>query len=254
MKPSQRILVTGAGRGIGKALSEKLLNAGHRVALCARTEADLMNIADSFPSNSLVVVADVLSEGVADETISRVVAEWGGLDVIILNAGDGVSVPLDKTTDATWNQMIDLNLTAPFKFMRAAVPVMKTQTTGNIIVIASKAGLVGEPNVAAYTAAKHGVVGLVRSAAAELGRYGITVNAVCPDFVDTPMTARSLQSAAQRTGKSVEEVRGALEAKLVGERLLTADEVADAAILFIGDKESNGITRLLEGAHQDENN
>ena len=145
--------------------------------------------------------------------------------------------------------MLDLNLTAPFKFMRAAIPAMRAQGSGNIIVVASKAGLIGEPNVAAYTAAKHGVVGLVRAAATELGKYGITVNAVCPDFVDTPMIARSLELAAERTGKNVEEMRSALESKLPGQRLLTPDEVADAVILFVGNKESNGVTQLLEGGH-----
>jgi len=145
--------------------------------------------------------------------------------------------------------MLDLNLTAPFKFMRAAIPAMKAQGSGNIIVVASKAGLIGEPNVAAYTAAKHGVVGLVRAASTELGKYGITVNAVCPDFVDTPMITRSLELAAERTGKNVEEMRSALESKLPGQRLLTPDEVADAVISFVGNKESNGVTQLLEGGH-----
>ena len=124
---------------------------------------------------------------------------------------------------------------------------MKSAKSGQIIVIASKAGLVGEPNVAAYTAAKHGVVGLVRAAASELSRYGITVNAVCPDYVDTPMTERTLQAAADRTGKAINEVKSALESKLSGGRLLSADEVAVAAISFIGDSSKTGITQLLEG-------
>jgi NAD(P)-dependent dehydrogenase (short-subunit alcohol dehydrogenase family) len=244
-----RIIVTGAGRGIGRSISEKLLKSGHNVALCARTQSDLESLSQLHPTNSLVIAADVLADGISDSVVAQVVKTWGGIDALILNAGDGVSIPLEKTSDQTWNHMIDLNLTAPFKFMRAAVPIMKEAHSGNIIVVASKAGLIGEPNVAAYTAAKHGVVGLVRAAASELSKYNITVNAVCPDFVDTPMTARSLEAAASRTGKNVDEVRSALESKLSGNRLLSPDEVADAAIAFIGKSDTTGVTQLLEGGN-----
>jgi len=249
MSTPLRILVTGAGRGIGRSISQKLLEQGHRVALCARTQSDLELLTANYPDSSLAITADVLAPGISESVIANVTGQWGGVDVIILNAGDAVSVPLEKTNDETWDHMLDLNLTAPFKFMRAAIPAMRAQGSGNIIVVASKAGLIGEPNVAAYTAAKHGVVGLVRAAATELGKYGITVNAVCPDFVDTPMIARSLELAAERTGKNVEEMRSALESKLPGQRLLTPDEVADAVILFVGNKETNGVTQLLEGGH-----
>ncbi|CAB4609031.1 MAG: SDR family NAD(P)-dependent oxidoreductase [Actinobacteria bacterium] len=244
-----RILVTGAGRGIGRSISEKLLAQGHRVAICARTQSDLDSLSALYPESSLAIAADVLAESISESVIAKVTAQWGGIDVLILNAGDAVSLPIEKTSDSVWIHMLDLNLTAPFKFIRAALPAMKSQNSGNIIVVASKAGLIGEPNVAAYTAAKHGVVGLVRAAATELNKYGITVNAVCPDFVDTPMIARSLELAAERTGKDVKEMRSALESKLPGQRLLTPDEVADAVISFVGNKETNGVTQLLEGGH-----
>jgi len=241
-----RILVTGAGRGIGRSISTKLLAQGHYVALCARTTSELESAVAGVKDGFLIITSDVLAPGAAESAIEQVVQAWGGIDVLILNAGDGVSLPLDKTSDEVWDRMIALNATAPFKFMRAAIPAMKEAKSGNIIVVASKAGLEGEPNVSAYTAAKHAVVGLVRAAAAELAKYSITVNAICPDFVDTPMTQRSLVAAAERTGKSVDEVRTALESKLVGARFLTPDEVADAAIAFIGKSES-GVTQLLEG-------
>ena len=242
-----RTLVVGAGRGIGRAISIQLLDLGHDVALCSRTQSDLDLLIDGRINKTLAINADVTSPGAADAVIEKVVSTWGAIDVLILNAGDGASAPLEKTSDQMWDHMIDLNLSAPFKFMRAAVPHMKLAKSGQIIVIASKAGLVGEPNVAAYTAAKHGVVGLVRAAASELMRYGITVNALCPSYVDTPMTERTLQAAATRTGKAIDEVKSALEAKLTGGRLLTADEVARAAILFIEDPSRTGITQLLEG-------
>jgi NAD(P)-dependent dehydrogenase (short-subunit alcohol dehydrogenase family) len=251
MAASLRILVTGAGRGIGRSISSELLSQGHRVALCARTSSDLESLVEEIPSEHLVIVADVLSPGAAELAVSKVVDAWGGLDVLILNAGDGVSAPIEKTTDEVWDRMLALNASAPFRFMRAAIPVMKSQKNGdnknsNIIVIASKAGLIGEANVAAYTASKHAVVGLVRAAAVELAKYSITVNAICPDFVDTPMTQRSLEAAATRTGKSLEDVRSALESKLVGERFLTPEEVAHAAIAFIGSNETGSI-QLIEG-------
>ena len=246
---AMRILVVGAGRGIGRSISIQLLDLGYDVALCSRTQSDLDVLIDGRVNKTLAIVADVTSPGAADEVISTVVNSWGGIDVLILNAGDGASAPIDKTSDQMWDHMIDLNLSAPFRFMRAAVPHMKLAQNGQIIVIASKAGLVGEPNVAAYTAAKHGVVGLVRTASSELARYGITVNALCPSYVDTPMTERTLQAAAARTGKAIDEVKTALESKLSGGRLLTADEVAEAAILFIEDPTKTGITQLLEGGH-----
>lgn len=244
---AMKVLVVGAGRGIGRAISIQLLDLGHDVALCSRTQSDLELLVQGRLNKNLVIAADVTAAGAPDEVISTVVNAWGGIDVLILNAGDGASAPIDKTSDQMWNHMIDLNLNAPFKFIRAAVPHMKLAQNGHIIVIASKAGLVGEPNVAAYTAAKHGVVGLVRAAASELLRYGITVNALCPSYVDTPMTERTLQAAAARTGKAIDEVKSALESKLSGGRLLTVDEVAEAAILFIGDPTKTGITQLLEG-------
>ncbi|MEI7697298.1 MAG: SDR family oxidoreductase [Actinomycetes bacterium] len=242
-----RVLVIGAGRGIGRSITVKLLDLGHDVAVCSRTKSDLDLLIEGRSNKTLVIAADVTTPGAAEEVIEEVVSTWGGIDVLLLNAGDGISAPIDKTTDQMWDHMLELNLSAPFKFIRAAVPHMKLAKNGQIIVIASKAGLVGEPNVAAYTAAKHGVVGLVRAAASELSRYGITVNAVCPDYVDTPMTQRTLQAAADRTGKAINEVKSTLESKLSGGRLLTADEVAVAAISFIGDSSKTGITQLLEG-------
>jgi NAD(P)-dependent dehydrogenase (short-subunit alcohol dehydrogenase family) len=247
-----RILVTGASRGIGRSIAEKLLAQGHQVALCARTLSDLESVVAGKTSAHLLIVQDLLAPGAAEFTIETVTSAWGGIDVLILNAGDGVSLPLAQTSDEVWDQMIELNATVPFKFMRAVIPAMKSGGSGNIIVIASKAGLEGGANVSAYTAAKHAVVGLVRAAAVDLAKYSITVNALCPDFVDTPMTQRSLVAAAERTGKSITEVREALESKLIGARLLTSDEVADAAIAFIG-KNETGLTQLLEGGPQNGN-
>ena len=246
MSQPLRVLITGASRGIGSAIATQLLEEGHFVALCARTESDLTEIAQKFADRALVIPIDVLALDAAEKAINQITAKWAGIDALVLNAGDGVSAPIEKTTDEMWQHMMDLNATAPFRFLRAAVPHLKADG-GSIVVIASKAGMVGEPNVVAYTAAKHAVVGLVRAAAAELGKYKIRVNALCPDYVDTPMTQRTLSAAAERTGKSVADVKMALVTKLTGLRLLTAQEVASAAITMLQDAEMTGFARLLEG-------
>ena len=242
-----RVLVTGASRGIGEEIAIQLLDAGHSVALTARTASDLEAIVAGRTNKNLTIPADVTDSKSAETAISKVISAWGGIDVLILNAGDGSAAPIEKTTDAIWDHSIAINLTAPFQYLRAAVPAMKEAKFGRVIVIASTAGLEGEANVSAYTAAKHGVVGLVKSAAAELTKYGITVNAVCPSYVDTPMTKRSLEAAAARTGKDFNEVKAALEAKLPGGRFLTPQEVASAAIAFIDKPNITGQAEVLKG-------
>jgi NAD(P)-dependent dehydrogenase (short-subunit alcohol dehydrogenase family) len=242
-----RVLVTGASRGIGEAIATQLLDAGHSVALTARTAQDLEAIVAGRTNKTLIIPADVTDSKSANIALEKIISTWGGIDVLILNAGDGSAAPIDKTSDEVWEHSIAINLTAPFQYLRAAVPAMKEAKFGRIIVIASSAGLIGEPNVSAYTAAKHGVIGLVRAAAAELAKYGITVNAVCPSYVDTPMTKRSLEAAAERTGKDFNEVKAALEAKQPSGRFLTPKEVANAAIAFIDLPNITGHAEILEG-------
>ena len=185
-----------------------------------------------------VIAADATSVNIPNEIISKLVAAWGGIDVIILNAGEADVQKIEDTTDAIWEKTLAINTTAPFRFIRAVTPIMKTQNSGRVIVIASIAGLMGEAFVTAYAASKHAVVGVVRASAIELNKYGITVNALCPGYVDTPMLDKGLDVTAARTGKTRDELRAALALKQPGGRLLTSDEVASAAIDFI----SNGET------------
>jgi NAD(P)-dependent dehydrogenase (short-subunit alcohol dehydrogenase family) len=221
-------LVTGAGRGIGAAIARRLSAAGHRVALVARTEPDLTAVAAELPGPALAVPADVTAPDAADTALARVGREWGPVEVLVLAAGVGTSAPIARTTDQQWRDAIEVNLTAPFRFLRAAVPGMVERGWGRVVVVASMAAKRGDPYVCAYTASKHGVLGLVRSAAAELATTGVTVNAVCPGYVDTPMTAATIANITASTGRSEREAREALERRQPIRRLIGADEVARA--------------------------
>jgi NAD(P)-dependent dehydrogenase (short-subunit alcohol dehydrogenase family) len=233
-------LVTGAGRGIGRAVAVRLSTQGYRVALTARSEDELRETADRCDGETLVLPADITSTEAIGRIFDAVEDAWGGVDVLVANAGAGTSAPLAKTTDEQWAEMLDLNLTAPFRCIRRAVPGMLECGHGRIVVVASIAAKVGEPYASAYTASKHGILGVVRSAAAELAGKGITVNAVCPGYVDTPMTDRTVSRIADRTGRSPEDVRAVLAAKQPTGRLITPEEVADAVWLCVTNAALNG--------------
>jgi NAD(P)-dependent dehydrogenase (short-subunit alcohol dehydrogenase family) len=220
-------LVTGAGRGIGRAVAEQLSGSGLKVALTARNEAELAETAARCAGETLVIPADLTEPDAVDSVFQAVEDAWGVVDVLVANAGAGTSAPLARTTDEQWQRMLDLNLTAPFRCMRRAVPAMVDRGAGRIVVVASVAAKVGEPYIAAYTASKHGVLGLVRSAASELAGTGVTVNAVCPGYVDTPMTDATVLGIAEKTGRAAEDARSVLERKQPIGRLIRPDEVAD---------------------------
>ena len=226
-------LITGAGRGIGRATAVQMSQAGFRVALTARDKAQLDETAAACAGDAMVVPADVTATGAADQIFDAVERAWGAVDVLVANAGAGTSASLARTTDEQWQQMLDVNLTAPFRCLRRAVPGMVERGYGRVVVIASVAAKTGEPYIAAYTASKHGVLGLVRSAAAELATTGVTVNAVCPGYVDTPMTDATISAIVDRTGRSPEDARRILEQKQPIGRLVRPDEVAEAVLFCV---------------------
>ena len=247
LPPDRVCLVTGAGRGIGSAVAARLSARGHRVALCARTLDELDAVAAGLPGPSIVVPADLTADKAVDEVFAAVEKEWGPVEILVANAGAGTSAPIARISDADWQRMLDLNLTAPFRCMRRALPAMTAAGWGRIVVIASVAAKRGEPYIAAYTAAKHGVLGLVRAAAAEVARTGVTVNAVCPGYVDTPLTDGSVRAIVAATGRTPEQARAALEAKQPIGRLVTVDEVADVVELCIGNAAMTGQGLNVDG-------
>jgi len=248
---SQRCLVTGASRGIGAAIVADVAAQGHRLALTARGATGLEAIAAKLPTDTghpLVLPSDATDPDSAQWLRDQIDAAWGCLDVLVINAGEGRAASLARTDDEMWAASIDLNMTAPFRLMRAFVPGMVERGYGRVVVVASVAAKVGAPYISAYAAAKHGVLGLVRSVAAEVATRGVTVNAVCPGYVDTPMTEQSIQAIVDQTGRSYEEARATLEKQQPIGRLISPHEVARAVSYCIADSGAlNGQAITLDG-------
>jgi NAD(P)-dependent dehydrogenase (short-subunit alcohol dehydrogenase family) len=238
--PGGVALVTGAGRGIGRAVACRLSEEGMRVALSARTVPELEATAAQCAGPTLVLPMDLTEPGAADRLVAQVTHEWGHVEVLVANAGAGTSSRVEKTSDAEWERMLDINLTAPFRCLRAVIPSMREAGAGRIVVIASIAARAGDPYLSAYTASKHGVLGLVRSAAAELAPTGVTVNAICPGYVDTPMTDATVAGIVATTGRTEQEARTILAARQPTGRLVTPQEVADAVWMCVTNPSLNG--------------
>lgn len=240
MSQSRICLVTGAGQGVGAAIARRLSVQGHRVALVARGRDRLEAVAAELPSPALVVPADLTDASQIDAAFSAVEREWGSVEVLVANAGSGAAARLVDTTDEMWHDAIELNLTAPFRCIRRALPSMLDASWGRIVAVASVVAKRGESQVSAYTASKHGVLGLVRAAASEVARSGVTVNAVCPGYVDTPMTDATVAAIAQRTGSTPDEARDVLARRQPIGRLVAPDEVAETVELCVRNGAING--------------
>jgi len=233
-------LVTGAGRGIGRAVAVRLGAQGYRVALAARSEDELHETAALVEGQTLVLPGDMLDPTAPDAAVTAVEDAWGGLSVLVANAGAGSSAPIAKLPDELWAQQLELNLTAPFRAVRRSVPGMVERGWGRLVVVASMAAKRGEPYLAAYCAAKHGVLGLVRAPAAELATTGVTANAVCPAYVDTAMTEGAVGAIVKFTGRSPADALRFLEQKQPIGRLITVDEVAETVWFCVANGGLNG--------------
>jgi NAD(P)-dependent dehydrogenase (short-subunit alcohol dehydrogenase family) len=219
------VVVTGGGGGIGRAVAARF--AGDSVLAPGRAECDVTD----------------------EESVTSFFERVGPVDVLVNNAGMAESAPLARTSLASWRAHLDVNATGAFLCTRAVVPGMRERGRGAIVTVASTAGRAGAPYTAAYTAAKHAAVGLMRAVAAELAGTGVTANAVCPTFVDTPMTDRSVAAIAAKTGRDEAASRDALASASPLGRLLHPDEVA-AAVAFLASPEAaaiSGQTLVLDG-------
>jgi 3-hydroxybutyrate dehydrogenase len=195
-------LVTGGGRGIGAAIAHTLAARGAKVVVTGRSAAELAEVASAI--DGVAVVADLADRAGTDQMIATV-RGLGRVDILVNNAGIAESAPLADTDDAMWDRILELNATAPFRLTRALVPAMVAAGWGRVVTIASNAGLTGYGYTAAYCAAKHAAVGLTRALAIDLGRTGVTVNAVCPGWVATRMAEEAIsadrrQDRARRRG------------------------------------------------------
>jgi NAD(P)-dependent dehydrogenase (short-subunit alcohol dehydrogenase family) len=232
-------LVTGGARGIGRAIAERLAAAGARVVVGGRSAPSVEEAARAV--GGVPAVFDVKDRAAIARAVDALRSTVGPVSILVNNAGVAESAPLARTTDAMWDDAFAVNVTAPFTLARALVPDMIAAGFGRVVNVASNAGLTGYAYTAAYASSKHALVGLTRALALELAKTKVTVNAVCPGWVDTDMTKDALARIARTTGKSEAEARATLEAMSPQRRLMRADEVAHA-VLFFCSEEASGIT------------
>ncbi len=233
-------LVTGGGSGIGAAIALTLAQAGAAVTICGRRHEPLEAIAAQH-SDIYAEPADVTDRDAMLRLYRQAETARGRFAIVIANAGGAQSAPAEKVSPQLWNDTLDVNLSGAFFSVQPALAGMRERGFGRIVFIASTAGLKGAAYAAPYVAAKHGVIGLVRALAAETAKHGITVNAVCPGYTETPMLDRAVARIAATTKRDAAEARAALAAKNPQGRFIAPAEVA-SAVLWLCGEDTAGIT------------
>lgn len=240
---NRHVLVTGAGTGIGSAIAAACAQAGARVSLAGRRGDPLLALQASLGPDRARAVADfdVTDADKVRAGVASARRAFGPIDILVNNAGEAPSAPFVKTDLATWNRVLAVNLTGAYLVTKEIVPDMMEKRAGRVINIASTAGLVGYAYVSAYVAAKHGVIGLTRALALEFARAGITVNAVCPGYTETPMFEQAVANIVAKTKRSADEARATLAASNPQGRVITPLEVADT-VLWLASPAARSIT------------
>jgi NAD(P)-dependent dehydrogenase (short-subunit alcohol dehydrogenase family) len=245
MEPTKRrAVVTGGGRGIGRAIAAALSQAGHDVTVLGRTESALKETVKAGAAKSFrqVDVSDI-------SALSSCLADIGSVDILVNNAGIADSAPFVKTDLDFFHRVMAVNFDSVVVATRAVLPGMIERGFGRVVSVASVAGLKGFPYVSAYVASKHAVVGLTRALGQEVAKTGVTVNAVCPGYVDTELVSRSAERIATKTGRSAKEVTNEFIKGNPQGRLVTVDEVAEAVLWLTGDRAAsvNGQAISIDG-------
>ena len=245
---SRVALVTGGGRGIGRAIALRLAAEGLAVAVAARSRDQVDDTARAAGARALALMLDVTDADSIVAAVERINRELGPVDVLVNNAGVAESAQFVKTEPDFWDRHFAVNVRGPYLLTRAVLPGMLERRWGRVINVASLAGLFGSPYVTAYTASKHALVGFTRALATEVSGKGVTVNALCPGFTATDIVWNGARNIVARTGKSFDDAVKALAEMNPGRRLIEPDEVADAAARLVADDMTNGDTIVIDGS------